>query len=73
VTLAPRDPLAHYNLACGLSLAGDTAGSALALESAVARGFHDWAHIRTDPDLANLRATPEYAPLVERLGRAGAR
>jgi len=73
VTLAPGDPLAHYNLACGLSLAGDTAGSALALESAVARGFHDWAHIRTDPDLANLRATPEYAPLVERLGRAGAR
>jgi tetratricopeptide (TPR) repeat protein len=61
VDAAPQSPLSHYNLACALSRAGDTAAAADALGRAVALGFADWAHMGSDPDLANLRASPDYA------------
>ena len=64
VAAIPDDPLAHYNLACGLSVGGDTAGSAAALAQAITLGYADWDHMASDPDLANLRDTPAFARLV---------
>ncbi|PNX61128.1 SHOOT1 protein, partial [Trifolium pratense] len=36
------------------------------LEEALKSGFEDFKRIRTDPDLANARASPEFDPLLKR-------
>jgi len=66
VRLAPKDPFAHYNLAAlyarqnRLDLALDE------LDSALAADFNDYDALRGDPDLANLRAQPEYRRVLEK-------
>lgn len=64
VKLLPDDPLFHYNLACCLSLTGDTDGAFDALELAVRHGWDDPRHLGADPDLDSLRDDPRYAQLV---------
>lgn len=63
----PNDPLAHYNLACSLALAGQTEPALDALENAIRSGFRDAAHIQADSDLHSLRALPRFEALLRRL------
>ncbi len=58
--LLPKDPLVHYNFACSLALTGKVKDAAEALLRAVQLGYREWIWIRTDPDLENLRKSPEY-------------
>ena len=65
----PQNPVHHYNLACIEAQAG---GPRLpyawgALELAVALGFDDVEHLKTDPDLAPLHSDPKFADLVRKL------
>jgi hypothetical protein len=64
----PQNPVHHYNLACIEAQAG---GARLpraigALELAVALGFDDADHMRTDPDLIPIRGDPKFADLVRK-------
>ncbi len=68
VELVPDNATAHYNLACSLSLMGETQGALDALERSVELGYDDLGHLVDDDDLAPLRAEPRFRDLARRLG-----
>jgi len=63
VALTPRDPTAHYNLACSLSLTGALDEALTELVLARELGWNDTALAHTDPDLAAVRTRPEFTQL----------
>jgi tetratricopeptide (TPR) repeat protein len=63
----PRNPLAHYNLACSYSLNGRMDRAVLALERAINLGYRDFRWIARDPDLSALRKHPRYRRLKEKI------
>jgi tetratricopeptide (TPR) repeat protein len=64
VSLKPRDPLAHYNLACSWSLLEKPSRAVAALKKAIDLGYRDVEHMEQDPDLENLRSDPRWDELV---------
>jgi len=66
VRLAPKDPFAHYNLAALYSRQNQMDLALDELDSALAADFNDYDALRGDPDLANLRAQPEYRRVLEK-------
>jgi tetratricopeptide (TPR) repeat protein len=63
----PRNPLAHYNLACSYSLNGRVDRAAVALERAIQLGYRDFRWLSQDPDLSALRKHPHYRRLREKI------
>lgn len=68
-----RQASAHYNRACALALAGQPQPALRALDQAQRLGFKNINLVRTDTDLASLRALPGYAAVLKRLEQADAR
>lgn len=66
VALLPQNPVAHYNLACSLSLAGELDAAFEALERALALGYKDLDFLGKDPDLATLRRDRRFRALIAR-------
>jgi tetratricopeptide (TPR) repeat protein len=64
VALRPKDPIAHYNLACSLSLLGQLDAALGALERAIHLGYGDFEFILKDPDLENLRQDPRFQQII---------
>ncbi len=64
VALKPRDPLAHYNLACSLSLLDERTRALSALRKAIDLGYRDLEYMQQDPDLENLRQDPRWEELL---------
>lgn len=62
--LDPDFAPAHYDLACYRALSGEPRKAFTALQTALARGFCDFEWMERDPDLAPLRAFPEFAVLL---------
>ncbi|MDR0418343.1 MAG: hypothetical protein LBH08_02835 [Puniceicoccales bacterium] len=60
VRLDPLNPIAHYNLACGLSLHGKTSAAIESLETAVALGYNDLQWICDDVDLDPIRKNEKF-------------
>ncbi|XP_068634411.1 protein MET1, chloroplastic-like [Aristolochia californica] len=58
--------VACYNVACCYSKLNQLQAGLSALEDALKEGFEDFKRIRTDPDLANVRTTEEFEPLLKR-------
>ena len=69
VALRPRDPLAHYNLACSYSNLGRINHGFDVLRKALSLGFRDVEHMQEDADLANLRRDPRWGELLSVLNR----
>jgi len=69
VALRPRDPVAHYNLACSYSNLGRLNQGFAALKKALDLGFDDVTQIEEDEDLANLRSHPRWGELLNVLNR----
>ena len=67
VRLRPRDPLAHYNLACSYSLTEQFEFAAAALEQALNLGYRDLRWLSKDPDLAEFRKHPLYKKIRTKL------
>lgn len=63
--LMPREPAAHYNVACLRVLEGQLPAAISSLQRALDLGFRDVALLQRDPDLAVLREDPRYAGLLE--------
>lgn len=64
----PQNPVHHYNLACIEAQAG---GPRIpyafgALELAVALGFEDVDHLKSDPDLVPLHTDPKFAEIIRK-------
>ena len=64
--LLPRDPRAHYNLACSHALLGQSDEAIAALEQACGLGFADPVLLRRDEELDSLREDPRFQA-IERL------
>nr|ACU23213.1 unknown [Glycine max] len=58
--------VASYNVACCYFKLNQTQAALSSLEEALNTGFEDFKRIRTDPDLANARASEEFDPLLKR-------
>jgi hypothetical protein len=64
VQLRPRDPLAHYNLACSYSLLKRIDPALRALRKAIELGYSDFRYLREDRDLAAVRKDPRFRQLL---------
>jgi Flp pilus assembly protein TadD len=67
VSLSPRNPTAHYNLACSLALTGDADLAIESLRQAIEHGYDDPDFMGQDEDLASLRADARFQTLLRRL------
>ena len=72
LTVFRQDRVIEYNLACAASLMGKLEKSMAMLRLAVQHGYNNLNHLRTDPDLAAVRAHPQFHTLVEPLRTAAA-
>ncbi|MBI3823979.1 MAG: hypothetical protein HY289_15025 [Planctomycetes bacterium] len=62
--LRPHDPLAHYNLACSLSLLKKIDQALRALRKAIELGYRDFRYLREDRDLEAVRRDPRFRRLL---------
>lgn len=62
--LRPKSATVMYNLACSQALLKRHAEALDALRQAVHLGYSDLDHLLADPDLASLRAHPEFQRVV---------
>jgi tetratricopeptide (TPR) repeat protein len=64
VQLRPRDPLAHYNLACSFALLKRPEHALRTLRKAVELGYRDFRYMREDHDLDSVRHDPRFRQLL---------
>ena len=64
VKLRKNDPTVHYNLACSLALSEKKDEAIAALEKAIELGYHDFDHLKRDPDLKELYNDPRFKLLM---------
>jgi len=65
ITFLPENPAVYYNVACIYARQNKPEESVAWLQKAVARGFNDWEHIKTDRDLDNIRDSIQYKAFVK--------
>ncbi|KAK4440416.1 protein MET1, chloroplastic [Sesamum alatum] len=58
--------VASYNVACCYAKLNQIQAGLSALEDAMEAGFEDFKRIRTDPDLANIRTSEDFGPLLKK-------
>jgi tetratricopeptide (TPR) repeat protein len=66
VRLKPRDPLAHYNLACSYSLLHLSDAALVSLDTSIKLGYLDFEHMLSDPDLEHVRGDARFVVLLGR-------
>eukprot|EP00878_Enallax_costatus_P002097 GHUV01002264.1.p1 GENE.GHUV01002264.1~~GHUV01002264.1.p1 ORF type:complete len:315 (+),score=99.41 GHUV01002264.1:43-987(+) len=59
-------PVTHYNIACCYSMLKQIDEGLKSLDMAMNCGFEDYQKVRSDKNLANLRQSPKFEPLVEK-------
>jgi tetratricopeptide (TPR) repeat protein len=64
VQLRPKDPLAHYNLACSYALLNRGDQALKTLRQAVELGYRDFRYMREDRDLDSIRHDPRFRQLL---------
>jgi tetratricopeptide (TPR) repeat protein len=67
VKLQPKNPTAHYNLACSLALSKRKTDALRELREAVQLGYRDFDWMQQDPDLEALKQHPDFRALLETL------
>jgi len=68
VRMSPKDPTAHYNLACSLALKNRQADALGSLKTAITLGYDDFVWMCNDPDLNNLHSHRGFQELCTNLG-----
>ena len=64
VRMRPDDAVAHYNLACSLSLAGKHTHALKTLAQAISLGYDDAEWMAGDPDLTSLKSHAAFKTLL---------
>ena len=64
VQLRENDSVIWYNLACSYALLKRLDESTTALRRAIELGYRDFQHLQNDPDLLNLRRSPQYQQVL---------
>ena len=68
LAIDPHNPATYYNTAALYALQKQSSPALAHLDKALVLGFKDYDLLRTDPDLNNIRKTPEFRKLLERYG-----
>eukprot|EP00013_Stygamoeba_regulata_P027460 CAMPEP_0177650750 /NCGR_PEP_ID=MMETSP0447-20121125/12124_1 /TAXON_ID=0 /ORGANISM="Stygamoeba regulata, Strain BSH-02190019" /LENGTH=390 /DNA_ID=CAMNT_0019153671 /DNA_START=105 /DNA_END=1277 /DNA_ORIENTATION=+ len=63
--VAPKNAVAHYNLACAEALCGAPEPAVVALRKSIELGYNNFAHMRSDEDLASLRDVLAFQALLD--------
>ncbi|MFP4040158.1 MAG: tetratricopeptide repeat protein [Desulfosudaceae bacterium] len=64
VTIQPEDNKTHYNLACLYARQNKPEPAVEALKKAVQNGYNNFSHLKSDPDLENIRKTNYYQKIT---------
>ena len=67
VRLMPKNPTAHYNLACSLALKKRSQDAIAALSRALDLGYQDLDWILQDPDLDPIKTHPKFQGIIRQL------
>jgi tetratricopeptide (TPR) repeat protein len=67
VRMRPEESRFHYNLACSLSRLGQIDPAFEALETALRLGYDNYAHLRADRDLDNLKQDKRFLKLLKQI------
>jgi len=59
-SINPKHPLLHYNFACYYSLLGNIPEGIKSLNLAISYGFKNYKNLEVDPDIHNLRKSPQF-------------
>lgn len=70
VRLRPRDPLAHYNLACSYALLKHQEQALRTLRKAIELGYRDFRYMKEDSDLDSVREDPRFRKLLSEFEEA---
>ena len=65
IELDPANAGNYYNIAVLYALQNNAPQSIAWLKEAIARGYHNWDLIKTDPDLVSIRNSAEYQQLIK--------
>jgi hypothetical protein len=68
VQVRPRDPTAHYNLACRYALLRQPDLALTTLRRAVELGYRDFRYMIQDRDLDSIRKDPRFRDLLREYG-----
>ncbi len=60
----PKSIPAHYNMACFYALQDNSEESLFWLKKAIALGFKNRELLKSDPDLKNIRKTPDFKKIL---------
>ena len=66
--LLPDSCIVHYNLACSLSMTGQTEEAIRSLDESLRLGYDDFAHLEADEDLELVRQHAGYTMLARKYG-----
>jgi tetratricopeptide (TPR) repeat protein len=69
VRLLPRNPTAHYNLACRYALLKQAELALHTLRRAVELGYRDFQYIAHDADLDSIRTDPRFSQLLREFAK----
>jgi Flp pilus assembly protein TadD len=67
VKVEPKNPFAHYNLACSHALSKHKDRAFESLEKAIDLGYRDAEWMEQDPDLKSLKQDKHFRELIKRL------
>jgi len=67
--LRPSDATVFYNLACSYSLLGQIHSALESLEKAFSLGYKEFAFLMMDPDMENVRNSPDFDQLLKKYRR----
>ena len=68
LVIDPHNPVTYYNIAALYALQKRSSPALEYLDKALVLGFKDYDLLRTDPDLNNIRKTPEFRKMIEKHG-----
>ena len=66
LTTRPDNPIIYYNISCLYALQNLKEPAIEWLEQAVDHGYDNWAKLKTDPDMNNIKDEPGYRRLLEK-------
>lgn len=64
IEVEPDDSDSYYDKACTYSLMNKPAEACSWLQKSIEKGFNDWSHIKSDPDLNNIRNSSCYKEIM---------
>jgi len=67
IAIKPDTPALYYNIACLQARQNNSEDAVEWLKKALNHGYANWDHIKTDPDLENIRGSSSFKTLLNKM------